>query len=488
MDSLVVHAALAAVELVGLILLARICRDRPEPTFAAIVFVLMTRASDLPALDSLPISLNQVVSGAALVAVLWRWRRGQQRGIAIDRFLVGLLIYGGAMLLSIPGAVSPYDAAAATIAYSRDLLVVFAALSLVTSLAGLRLAVWACVAAGGTLALAALVHHLTGYSPLGLSNTELAFLYGDVQAPLYFGTMFDSNHFAQGLVMLLPPALYLAWLERAGWLKAAGALAAFGMSEVILLTFSRGGLLALLFVLGGAATLQRRVRLRPLTVIGLIGLLIIVAPWQYQGRLALTGEFVAERASRLFRPGLSANPAAPASASSGLSAERQAAFAEEARFGSLDERSRAWRVGAQMVREHPLFGVGQRNYYLAYRSVAPWVDPGMSASPRGAHNSPVHVAAETGLVGLAAWSYAIFVGLLGALEARRLLAKRGDADGAALLEALLLGALGFLVSALFLNANFFRYLWLLLALAAAGRRIARLGRTSTALGGPLTAG
>jgi O-antigen ligase len=336
--------------------------------------------------------------------------------------------------------------------------------------------------------------------------------------------MFDSNHFAQGLVMLLPPALYLAWMERSRWLKAASGLAVVGMAEVIILTFSRGGLLSLICVLGGAAALQRRVPLRSLSVFGLVGMLIFLAPWQYQGRLALTGEFIADRVSRLLQqpspasataatptravsptgpsvadvaaspvaasradPSVAAAAPSPAVGRVGRSPEQEAAYAEEARFGSLDERSRAWRVAARITREHPVFGVGLRNYYLAYPSAAPQADPGMNSFPRGAHNSPIQVAAETGLVGLATWSYAILVGLLGALEARRLLAERGDADSAALLEALLLGALGFLLAAMFLNANFFRHLWLVLALAAAGRRIARLAPPGAAVGSQLAA-
>ncbi len=72
-------------------------------------------------------------------------------------------------------------------------------------------------------------------------------------------------------------------------------------------------------------------------------------------------------------------------------------------------------AGWRMVRAHPLTGVGPGNYTPAYGDVAvfPWY-----ASRGHAHNYYLHIAAESGLIGLLA-----YLALLGGLIAQALVAS-----------------------------------------------------------------
>jgi O-antigen ligase len=145
---------------------------------------------------------------------------------------------------------------------------------------------------------------------------------------------------------------------------------------------------------------------------------------------------------------------------------------------SLDARWGLARVGWEMFREHPLTGVGRGNYYRLYAEYVPRVDPTLPPGPMGPHNTPLHIAAQTGLLGLAAFTALVLAAVAGLRAAKRRLA-RAFPEEAGLLEAVELAIYAFLASSLFLNDNAYqRYLWLLIALAAAGRRVA-LGAVSS---------
>jgi O-antigen ligase len=91
-------------------------------------------------------------------------------------------------------------------------------------------------------------------------------------------------------------------------------------------------------------------------------------------------------------------------------------------------RAYGWRVGAQMVREAPLLGVGYNNFgqlFLAYQLEVPG-SPQIFDKPRSPHSSYVGIVAELGLIGAALW-----IVLLGVAFRNLLLAgRRTTADGA----------------------------------------------------------
>jgi O-antigen ligase len=82
--------------------------------------------------------------------------------------------------------------------------------------------------------------------------------------------------------------------------------------------------------------------------------------------------------------------------------------------GSVTERFALWRAGFAIVADHPVVGVGLGNYSKELATYAPQLQ-GLVA-----HNSYVHVAAETGLPGLVLYA-GLFVtaGVVAGLVARR---------------------------------------------------------------------
>src|SRR5205085_9072470 len=58
------------------------------------------------------------------------------------------------------------------------------------------------------------------------------------------------------------------------------------------------------------------------------------------------------------------------------------------------------RLGLHILVEHPLDGIGRGDYKATYEHYASQVDFAVPAGPLGLHNTPLQIAAETGLVGL----------------------------------------------------------------------------------------
>jgi O-antigen ligase len=129
-------------------------------------------------------------------------------------------------------------------------------------------------------------------------------------------------------------------------------------------------------------------------------------------------------------------------------------------------------VTFEVFRLHPLTGVGKENFHQAYSQNVQRVDPTLPVGPLSPHNTPLHVAAETGLLGLSCFVAILVLTVLGLRQSRRLAVGRGLAQEASLLQAMELSIYGYLVASLFLSDTIYqRYLWLLVALAAAGRQI-----------------
>jgi O-antigen ligase len=86
--------------------------------------------------------------------------------------------------------------------------------------------------------------------------------------------------------------------------------------------------------------------------------------------------------------------------------------------------------------------------------------------PREAHNLPLQIGAEHGLLGLAALGGVFLLTIRDLLRARRRWWARRP-DLALLATGLLLALVAYLATSLFLHASYIRYLWLLLGLAGA---------------------
>ena len=140
-------------------------------------------------------------------------------------------------------------------------------------------------------------------------------------------------------------------------------------------------------------------------------------------------------------------------------------------------RSDLWNVGLRMVEDHPLVGVGAGNFRVQSRDylVAPGTvgeDRWILSEPVVTHNTFLQVAAELGLIGFVIFMSVIFAALWTMLRAARAFAARGDPDGEVLARAVFVAAVGLLAAGFFVSANYWKILWLVLALGPPALAIA----------------
>jgi O-antigen ligase len=267
--------------------------------------------------------------------------------------------------------------------------------------------------------------------------------YGDVSR---VGSLFgDPNYFAAVLVTGF--ALALA-LNRARSLTVFGqgiAAVAAGLCVLgILLSVSRGGLIALAVMLLSAVCLAGR----------------------WRGRLAAATVLVALAATFYFFA------LAPAADRARLTSSQ----------GGGSGRTTIWKVGWREVQHHPILGVGAGNFSDAGARYV--IEPGLINhnatgyvayfidTPTVAHNTYLEVLAEEGIIGVM-----IFLAIIGvSLDCARRAALRfraaGDEEMELLAYGLLCGVLGFLAASFFLSEEYSKQLYLLLAMGPALLRVA----------------
>jgi O-antigen ligase len=112
------------------------------------------------------------------------------------------------------------------------------------------------------------------------------------------------------------------------------------------------------------------------------------------------------------------------------------------------ERMLMWDAGVRAFRDHPVTGVGLQNLTSlleGYRS------PEAAERPAHVHNSYLHIALATGVVGLVAF-LALCAGLLRTCAAGALSLRRAQGLGAGVRLGAIAGTVGFLLAALFDHA------------------------------------
>ncbi|HEX2568900.1 MAG TPA: O-antigen ligase family protein [Polyangia bacterium] len=244
----------------------------------------------------------------------------------------------------------------------------------------------------------------------------------------WIGVFNNPNELAYYLAIGGAFALGALALTRRRWLRFCYFGALILMATALLLTQSRGGLMAAITVLG--LTLLRSTDPKNRGALVAVGVVLLLA-------LQFTPQKVWQRASTTF-------------------AYQQDASAQ----GRID----AWRTGLRMVAAHPLTGVGAGVFVLAWPEYA----PGDAGEARTAHNTFVQVASETGLPGLG-----LFLGAVGVAFAglQRVVRRRPDLERPA--RTTQIGLVSFLVSSATGGLAYSWPLYLLLGLAAGMMRMER---------------
>jgi O-antigen ligase len=310
---------------------------------------------------------------------------------------------------------------------------------------------WTMVGAGTVLSSIGVIQALSGgfaneYG--GLGRIKYAHLYGTVFEPRIAGPLGDPNFFAQILLVLVPVALALARWERSGLKRALAYAGAGVIVAATVLTYSRGGALALACV-GGLSLVDRKRRWRDLAVGAAVLLLAaLLLPDSFLRRVT-TLEQLISRPDQTLRPD-----------------------------SSFEKRKLLVSTAWLMFLDHPVAGVGGGNYTTRFEEYADEVgsaareydDPAERHYP---HSLYLEIAAETGLAGVLLFGAVCTLSGAYLVRARQAFRRRGDELSAGLTRGLGIAIAGYLISSLFLHGHFLRYLWLLFASAAAARLAAR---------------
>ena len=304
----------------------------------------------------------------------------------------------------------------------------------------------AVVAAGALMGMLALLQQALGateYQMWGFGQLEPRQL--EAARPRLAGPVGEKNRFAQILAVLIPVSAGLAMTAPARWrwLYCIAVLLIFGG---IALTYSRGAVVGLVLV-APLALIFGFLRLRHIAFTTAFIAILLVALPHFAKRVESIGEVAAH--------------------SLGLS---PGGF--RGTDGATRGRVTEMQAAGLLFLDYPLLGAGPGMAPQYYTEYAALVGGKVRGRTRRTHNLYVQLAAETGVIGLLAFS-AVLLAVLLPLDATRRWAQHHDRELWGLVCGLELGVFILMTTSLFLHAAYIRYFWFLLALAIAAASLPR---------------
>jgi O-antigen ligase len=422
---------------------------RIDVAAALFLSLLWARASDVAVaeygLPSLAVPFAVILLGVAM------WQRlvaGERLGPTTFKTVFPLLPYLAVVSLSVLWSSFTDGAVRTAVDLSKNLLVFWVLVELLHGQTTYKAACVALVLVAGALSLVSIHQYATGnfasdYAGFGQSSVHQ--IVDTLHSQRVAGPIGDPNFYALILLVTVPLGLALLRTELPGLLRFGVVAAVAGTAATVLLTYSRGG--ALVLGLGCLVCLARwHMRGLHVAVVAVaLGASMVIVPNSVWGRLGT-----------VLRP-----------------------FQDTGEVGQVIDTSVELRLGAQRVAlemflDNPFIGVGAGNYPPLYPAYSQQLGVTAVASDFDPHNLYLQVLAETGAVGLVAFLPAVFGPLLALERTRR--AARSSTLVAPEWHELAFGtevALAcYLLSSTMLHGSYPRYLWMLLALAVAARRLA----------------
>lgn len=330
---------------------------------------------------------------------------------------------------------------------SEGLLLYFLITNVIRSAATIRQVIWVLLLAGALMGAISVWQEATksyGNNLGGLAQVnEGGFKVGeDIEGKVLrnrlSGPIGEQNRYAQVLLVLAPLALFRVFGEEKRSLRLLAAGAGVLILGGVLLSFSRGAAVAVVFCLVALVVL-REIRLRQVLLISavVVGAVLLIAPdyvirlTSLQGAQSLAGG--------------------------------NAQAADNAIVGRAQSNLAAWNT----FTDHPMLGVGPLQFFRNYSYEAGnAVGLKHREHDRRAHNLYLEMAADLGIVGLGAFLAVVGVTMVQLLRVR---ARWRDTrpDLANLATTMIVSLVAYLSSAIFLHLSYQRYLWELLAIANA---------------------
>lgn len=402
-------------------------------------------------LHSVPLAVG---AGSALLIApaLVRNILSQRRRVVVDRpFLLMIVFFATALLSSFLAPLKGRALLWLASLLGEGLALYFVVVNLVRDASTLRRIVWILLLAGGLLGSLTVYQEFTrsydyefgGLAQRSIQEEGVRGRYNRARGPI------DApNRYAQILVVLLPLGWFCIKHSRSLYSKGAAGLCFGLILGGILFTYSRGGLIGLVTVAVGMIAL-RCVKARDVALgVGVIALAAaLVAPAYVQRMLTLRGT------ESLF------------SASGRVEAD----WVQRARAAVM---LAAWEVW----QDHPLLGVGPGQFSPLYAVdyLAEHYSVARETRPAAAHCLYLQMGAELGVAGVGSFLAVVYLVLLRLVKVRRASAA-GAIDVGDLAAAFVVALCSYLSTAVFLQLDYQRYFWLLLALGSAAAGVGACG-------------
>lgn len=454
-------AALGMVALAAAFWLGSAAVAYAEWVAVLLCFAIYTRLSDvlIRHVQSALLSPDKLLVAALLGAVALRWLVYRKRPEGWFAAFLFLCIYGASLAIAAAGAAAPAASLAAMVEYAKNVLVALLIIATIRQSRDMRHVVWALLAAGGLMGAITVFQYLTNtfdHTYWGFALAPEMQIVGETGGHRVSGPVGDPNFFAQIMLVPVPLALERLGSERRLSLKVLAAFILAVSVLSIIFTFSRGGFLALVVMVGVLVMRMRHAR-HAIPVVAAIGILALAAmPATYSERIMTL---------------------ITSAKSSGSLVTKESSFR-----GRTSEILCGW----MMFIEHPGTGVGPGNYAHHYQDYARRLRMEKRLADRNPHSLYLEILAETGILGFAAFAVLMGAAFTGLRRACRRMRDSGARSEAAMGQALTAGLFGYLVAGLFLHSAYPAYLWLLAGIAFAFANIdaggadAEHGRTGKA--------
>ncbi len=381
-----------------------------------------------------------------LAAVLLRWMTYGEKIEGWQRPAILLTAYGIVNFASVLYAADPGRTMDASFDFFKNILIVIVVVILLQGRILLRQVIWAMLGSGiflGTLTIFQYVTKTFNNNYLGFAQQNVDVLVGATVADRVGGPLGDPNYYALIMMVLIPLAIDRIWNEHNQVMRGFAVWALVATSLSVVFTFSRSGFVALVAVVG-LMLLYRTPTLKNLIIMLLAFVLIFqFIPPKYVERIGSLAAFL---------PG----------SSRGITDDE-----------ALRGRTSELFVGWNMFRDHPFVGVGYDNYPIYYQEYSRQVGMDPRATQRSAHNLYVEILAETGILGLTAFTLIIWLTLRDLLRAIEQLQEAELQGVAGMIAAIGVALLGYLLASIFIHDAYQRYFMLIIGIAMAAPSIAK---------------
>jgi O-antigen ligase len=411
-----------------------------------LVFTTYTRFSDIMIKYHGVPSIAKLLVPLLFGIVFVRWAMFSEQPKGWQRSALVVFGYGFIGFLSLLYAADYVLTETALLDYAKDATIIILVTMMLHRAGTLRYVIWTMIAVGIFLGSITVFQQLTGTfenNYWGFGQAKIRNIVGESADYRVSGPVGGPNEYAQMLLILVPLALDRLWNERKLLLRIFAAWSLSVCILSIIFTFSRGGFVAMAGML-----IIMFVRRPPNLLALLITILVAVplvqfVPQQYTDRM---------QTMFLLIPG----------------SEGEAR--EDISFrGRLSENLSAW----LMFTDYPLIGVGLDNYKVHYQQYSRQlgVDPRREA--RDPHSLYLELAAEQGLLGLAAFGVMMWIVFRGLHQASQDFYRAGMPDYVNITVALAIGLIAYLIASTFLHLLIPRFLWLLIGITLAVPQIAK---------------